>query len=138
MKTLKAFDIFVSNNGKVSCKTIQANNETEAMAQVEGTIVKVVDLGLVGEWGNEVEEVTQETKKTLLVNIMDLKVGMIVDFYEARFQILDTKIIQMDGQSVMVAHGKWLEGCIMTGYFGPDQDWTFQGNRFVSYYVENI
>ena len=53
MKTLKAFDIFVSNNGKVTCKTIQAETESQATAQVEGTIIKVIDLGLVGEWGDD-------------------------------------------------------------------------------------
>lgn len=53
MKTLKAFDIFVSNNGKVSCKTIQAETEAQATAQVEGTITKVIDLGFVGECGDD-------------------------------------------------------------------------------------
>lgn len=70
-----------------------------------------------------------------LTNILDLEVGDIVDFYSAKFEIISTKIVMYDGDQVMVAHAKWLSGNEVPFYFGPDKDWTFQGNHHVEYLV---
>ena len=73
------------------------------------------------------------TSSTKSVNIMDLNTGMIVHCHSARFEITSTRIYQDCGQPgeknrVMVANGKWLDGRIEPGYFGPGNDWEFQGN----------
>ena len=33
--------------------------------------------------------------------------------------------------------GTWISGRIEPGYFGPDQDWTFQGTEAVIHQVED-
>lgn len=83
------------------------------------------------------------------INIMNLEVGMIVHFHGARFEVtsVEVKTHSSNGSMnirpevredrVMVAHAKWLSGNIVNGYFGPEKDWTFQGNYWVSYMVEN-
>jgi hypothetical protein len=57
-------------------------------------------------------------------------------FYGARFEIYSTAMypelddpINKEYGPVMVAMGKWLDGEIVRGYFGPGKDWNFQGNR---------
>lgn len=85
---------------------------------------------------------TQATKQ---VNIMDLVVGNIVHFHGARFEVTATKIVEhrsmhdvfnADRDTMMVANGKWLDGAKVNGYFGPNKDWNFQGNKRVSHAVE--
>lgn len=86
-----------------------------------------------------------QEKETKIINITDLEVGMIAHFYGARFLITSTKMVS--GQAtkgldfdasdlVMRANGKWLDGEIEKGYFGPEQDWVFQGNFRVYVSVE--
>ncbi len=80
------------------------------------------------------------------VNIMDLQVGNIVHSNGARFLITSTKIVTGHKtmhepvneveQTVMVANGKWIDGAIIAGYFGPNKDWTFQGNYRVTHSIE--
>lgn len=71
---------------------------------------------------------------------LDLKVGDIAHFYGARFEITETASIDPRSQTIhgqiMSANGKWLDGTIEPGYFGPDQDWTFQGNKYSSTVIE--
>lgn len=87
-----------------------------------------------------------QTKRT---NIMNLEAGMIVHFYGARFEVVSAEVkTHITGRDsydnrperredrVMVAHAKWLDGNIENGYFGPNKDWTFQGNYRVSHEVE--
>lgn len=73
--------------------------------------------------------------KTTQISIMNFKVGMVVLFSGARFQITavqrhQTKSGLGDDEMVEVVcgNGKWLSGRIERGYFGPTQDWIFQGN----------
>lgn len=67
----------------------------------------------------------------------ELNVGDIVNFYGARFEIVkatcfketEQKYIDNDCPVIMSAQGKWLDGNIINGYFGPTKDWIFQGNK---------
>ena len=79
------------------------------------------------------------------VNIMNLKIGNIVHFHCARFEITSTKIVIAKGineikdaqrDTVMIAKGQWIDGKQVKGYFGRDTDWIFQGNSNVSHSVE--
>lgn len=70
----------------------------------------------------------------------ELQVNNIVHAHGARFIITSVRIIvserdAIDFQNgivsspfVMVANGKWLDGNVIPFYFGPDNDWKFQGN----------
>jgi hypothetical protein len=81
---------------------------------------------------------------TKQVNIMDLKVGDIVHFHGARFEITSRREVQETSPefvengitSYVTCNGKWLSGNIERGYFGPTKDWNFQGNKRVSHAVE--
>jgi FtsP/CotA-like multicopper oxidase with cupredoxin domain len=82
---------------------------------------------------------------TNTVNIFDLKVGNVVHFHGARFEVISTEVqehrsfrgeFNADRDTVMVAKAKWLDGGIVNGYFGPNKDWTFQGNKNVTEAVE--
>ncbi|HDR9259599.1 TPA: hypothetical protein QDB21_005621 [Burkholderia vietnamiensis] len=58
--------------------------------------------------------------------------GDIAHFYGARFEIISTELHEPhehDELPVMVAIGKWIDGAAVRGYFGPDKDWNFQGNK---------
>lgn len=66
-----------------------------------------------------------------------LKVGHIVHFHGARFEITSTKTYPQEAYHItrygvisdtMSAIGKWIDGTTVTGYFGPGKDWHFQGN----------
>lgn len=63
------------------------------------------------------------------IPVTELNVGDVVRFHGARFQV-HTAAMYRDGAAgpVMTAHATWLDGDIMTGYFGPGKDWNFQGN----------
>ncbi|MBN3733188.1 hypothetical protein G3N98_19995 [Burkholderia sp. Tr-20390] len=62
--------------------------------------------------------------------------GNIVHAYGARFEITevrtypehDARLLAMGREKVVAATGKWIDGRIETGYFGPDKDFNFQGN----------
>lgn len=75
----------------------------------------------------------------------ELQVGHIVQFYGARFEIYSTETHPQDADHVakygvisdtMVAKGRWIDGAIIPGYFGPSKDWTFQGNAHATAWVE--
>lgn len=67
---------------------------------------------------------------------LELRVGDIAHFHGARFEITraelkqetDKQLIDAGHPQYMSADGKWLDGAIETGYFGPTKDWYFQGN----------
>ena len=79
-------------------------------------------------------------------NIMNLTLGDVVHFHGARFEITVTKVYYNQRthnetpdekrDTVMSANGKWLSGNVVQGYFGPNKDWTFQGNCNVTHTVE--
>ncbi len=81
---------------------------------------------------------------TKYINQMDVKIGDIVHFHGARFEITSRKdykennpIILAGGiDSYCAANGKWLDGEIINGYFGPKKDWNFQGNKRVTLTIE--
>lgn len=63
----------------------------------------------------------------------EMKVGDVVYFSGARFKITETEMHDAEKceskfGDVITANGKWLDGQIIPGYFGPNRDWTFQGN----------
>lgn len=78
------------------------------------------------------------------VAVTNLRVGDMVEFYGAIFEIVDTGESRghIDGHEaygrfddfvgpspVAVPKGRFVSGAPVTGYFGPDRDWTFQGNQ---------
>jgi hypothetical protein len=80
-------------------------------------------------------------------NILDLQAGDIVHSHGARFEIIKTDKYPPAPNSllssyigwnedVMVAIGQWIDGDIIRGYFGPFQNWAFQGNKNVTVRVE--
>lgn len=82
---------------------------------------------------------------TKLINQMDVKVGDIVHSYGARFEIIsrtdhketDPVVLAYGGtETFCSAIGKWLDGEIIRGYFGPDMNWNFQGNKRVTLRIE--
>ena len=82
---------------------------------------------------------------TVIVNIMDLEIGHIVHFHGARFEITKKTVVKnrsmheefnADRDTIMCANGVWLDGAKVNGYFGPNKDWNFQGNKNVSHAVE--
>lgn len=80
---------------------------------------------------------------TKQITLPELQVGNIAHFHGARFEITAAKMLpeSMWGKSngngdVMVANGKWLDGQIVNGYFGPTKDWTFQGNKLATVVIE--
>lgn len=79
--------------------------------------------------------------------IHQLKQGDIVECHGAKFRILyDAKESQghrPQAGHLMTAHGpcdvaytegQWIEGQTIPGYFGPKQNWTFQGNFLAGQY----
>ncbi|WP_339332244.1 hypothetical protein [Aeromonas caviae] len=70
------------------------------------------------------------------INILELQPGMVVNFYGAKFEIETTKIVRYENDDVMCALGRWLEGSIVPGYFGPNKGWNFQGNHHVTHYID--
>ena len=78
------------------------------------------------------------------INQLEVKVGDVVHFHGARFEIIERKEYaetQQDlidiGRTVYVsAIGKWLDGDVVRGYFGPDKNWNFQGNCGVTLLIE--
>lgn len=79
---------------------------------------------------------------TRVIPRTELVEGNIVHFYGARFEIVSTRLIDdFDGVTdkpckVMVADGKWIDGEVIPGYFGPGKNFNFQGNRFASAVIE--
>jgi hypothetical protein len=80
---------------------------------------------------------------TKQISTTELNVGDIVRFYGARFEIYSTAMYpERDDPRfaangpVMVAMGKWLDGEIVRGYFGPGKDWNFQGNKLARVTIE--
>lgn len=68
----------------------------------------------------------------------DLKAGMTVEFYGARFEIQDdSKTYDKEGSDTPVTRvtGKWVSGAVVPCYFGPDKDWVFQGNELAHWAV---
>ena len=70
----------------------------------------------------------------------ELQVGNIVHFHGARFEIVSTDL-QKDHRDegngdIMVAMGKWLDGEVVQGYFGPTKQWNFQGNKLAIREIE--
>jgi hypothetical protein len=79
------------------------------------------------------------------INQMEVKVGDVVHFYGARFEIISRKdYVETDkdllalgaGPTYCSAIGKWLDGAIVRGYFGPTKNWNFQGNKNVTLQIE--
>lgn len=73
---------------------------------------------------------------TKIISATELAIGDIVHFYGARFEITSADLKKENMKDLMetepyfmVANGKWIDGAIINGYFGPDKDWNFQGNR---------
>lgn len=77
---------------------------------------------------------------TKIITRPELAVGMIVQFDGARFEITSTKLVADHQQGangdIMVANGKWIDGNVTEGYYGPNKDWNFQGNRNATACVE--
>lgn len=79
-----------------------------------------------------------------VVNQLDLKVGNIVHAYGARFEIVEINefeqtseyLIKAGRTKIVSAIGKWIDGQILPGYFGPEKNWNFQGNSGVSQFIE--
>lgn len=66
----------------------------------------------------------------------ELKVGDVVHFYGARFEIKSTKIVPetdpryVHNGDIMSAQGVWIDGAEVRGYFGRNKpNWHFQGNK---------
>jgi len=83
--------------------------------------------------------------QTKSIKYTELQVGNVVRFYGARFEIVNAVMYRQDADHIaqygvishtMVAKGKWLDGEIITGYFGPTKDWNFQGNSNASVTIE--
>lgn len=85
------------------------------------------------------------TFKTELVRIKDIKAGDVLCEHGARFRALhDAKESQGHRPlctHIAVAHGpadcayveaEWIDGAIISGYFGPGKKWRFQGSRDVT------
>lgn len=79
------------------------------------------------------------------VTYPELQAGNIVHFYGARFEITDTRTVPQDADHLaqfgdcgptMCANGKWLDGHVQNGYFGPGKDWKFQGNKHATAWIE--
>jgi hypothetical protein len=72
------------------------------------------------------------------INQLDIKVGHIVHFHGARFEIVARAEYRdrETGELVVAATGKWLDGEAIRHYFGPDKDWNFQGNKSVIRQIE--
>ncbi len=78
------------------------------------------------------------------INILNIFVGDIVRFHGARFEITTTRIYKETDErliengcfNVMCANGKWIDGQIVDGYFGPTKDWGFQGNKNATVMIE--
>jgi hypothetical protein len=78
-------------------------------------------------------------------NILDLQPGDIVHSHGARFEVASIKVYGPSTQgysgcydeNVMSADAKWIDGDIIRGYFGPFQNWNFQGNKNVTVRVES-
>lgn len=72
------------------------------------------------------------------INQMDVKIGDIIHFYGAMFEIISRR----DGfdkklnKPYCSAIGKWISGKIIPGYFGPEKPWDFQGNDRVTLQIE--
>lgn len=81
---------------------------------------------------------------TKRINQLEIEVGNIVHAHGARFEITevrtyaehDKQLLAMGRDKVVAATGKWIDGRIETGYFGPEKDWTFQGNSGVTLRIE--
>lgn len=73
---------------------------------------------------------------TKTISRMNLDVGHIAHFHGARFEITNTRMTTIGNDPVIVANGKWLDGEIINGYFGPKQDWSFQGNQHATVDIE--
>jgi len=65
---------------------------------------------------------------TKTISTVELNVGNIVYFHGARFEIYSATMFdhhadrQWPNEQVMVAMAKWLDGYIVTSYFGPTKD----------------
>lgn len=78
--------------------------------------------------------------KTPLISIpaTEVQVGDIAHLCGARFEIV-SKIVVIDKETQEPVHaniGKWVDGHTLVGYFGPAQDWNFQGNRHARVNIE--
>lgn len=77
-----------------------------------------------------------------IIRMTDLQMGDIAHFYGARFEIYAIQMHstkdrnEADGYFLMCAYGKWLDGSIVPGYFGPTKDWYFQGNDLAGVSIE--
>jgi hypothetical protein len=80
------------------------------------------------------------TIQTIQTKASELKTGMIVHFYGARFRLRDDRKehfkVQGDELPVYTITGDWVDGNIERGYFGPERPWKFQGNDRASWMVE--
>jgi len=83
------------------------------------------------------------TNATKIVTYPELNVGDIVHFHGARFEVHTACMYREEdfGKAnghgpVMVAHARWLDGAVVSNYFGPGKDWNFQGNKLASAHIE--
>jgi hypothetical protein len=80
--------------------------------------------------------------QTKQIKTTELKVGNIVHFYGARFEVLFTAIQKATDndackKDVLWSKAKWLDGNEIGGYFGRNcEDWNFQGNDLATVNIE--
>jgi hypothetical protein len=84
-------------------------------------------------------------KDVQYVSATELHAGDVAYFHGAQFEIVSTGESRghIDGVAaynnsfndfvgpspVATPRGRWIGGEVVEGYFGPDRDWYFQGNR---------
>lgn len=83
MNTIKSFDIFAVVEGKTKVFTIQAETEQQAKDQVNYPITKVIDLGDVGEWNDDVS-ITEEEIDAFVTQGMKILDEMEKEFYPTK------------------------------------------------------
>jgi hypothetical protein len=79
-------------------------------------------------------------------HIHQFKTGDIVSAHGAKFMIIDDaresqahrpRYPALGPSDCAIAVGKWVGGVIVPGYFGPGEDWKFQGNLNAGKYSVN-
>ena len=75
----------------------------------------------------------------------ELNLGDVARAHGACFEIIEVVMYRQDADHkakygdmgpTVCAKGRWLNGAVVKGYFGPGVDWTFQGNKGAEIYIE--
>ncbi|TES65654.1 hypothetical protein E2P84_36615 [Burkholderia cepacia] len=84
--------------------------------------------------------------QTIRISTTQLHKGDVVHAHGARFEIVsDVTSYRGQGEpafnehgvgSVAACTGRWIDGAVVRGYFGPNKDWTFQGNHHALVRIE--